>query len=77
MTVGVGPGPDGVAVGLGDVWVASSIDGTVMRIDPIPERTSPPSTSKVGRRTSSSVRRRLGHESHVVNVRALPCRWPC
>jgi streptogramin lyase len=34
MAVPVGRGSDGVAVGLGDVWVTSSIDGTVTRIDP-------------------------------------------
>jgi virginiamycin B lyase len=34
MNVPLGRGTAGVAVGFGDVWVASSIDGTVTRIDP-------------------------------------------
>jgi len=33
-TVPVGNGPTGIAFGAGAVWVANSLDGTVMRIDP-------------------------------------------
>jgi YVTN family beta-propeller protein len=33
-TVPVGNGPTGIAFGAGSVWVANSLDGTVMRIDP-------------------------------------------
>ena len=33
-TVSVGNGPTGIAFGAGSVWVANSLDGTVMRIDP-------------------------------------------
>jgi len=34
MTVSVGRGPIGVAVGEGSIWVANSLDGSVSRIDP-------------------------------------------
>jgi YVTN family beta-propeller protein len=32
--VGVGRGPQAVAVGAGSLWVANTIDGTVSRVDP-------------------------------------------
>ena len=34
-TIPVGNGPKGVAYGLGGVWVANSVDRTVVRIDPL------------------------------------------
>jgi YVTN family beta-propeller protein len=37
--VPLGPGPSGVAVGAGSVWVGDAIEGTVRRIDPRQRRT--------------------------------------
>jgi YVTN family beta-propeller protein len=34
ITIPVGHGPMGIAVGAGAVWVANSDDGTISRIDP-------------------------------------------
>ena len=34
-SIAVGNGPTGIAVGAGGVWVADSLDGAVVRIDPV------------------------------------------
>ncbi len=38
MTIQVGHGPTGIAVGADAVWVANSDEGTVMKIDPVDPR---------------------------------------
>ena len=42
QTISVGNGPSGIAYGLGAVWVANSVDRTVIRIDPVTGTPGPP-----------------------------------
>ena len=59
-SIPVGRGPAGIAVGLGSVWVANSVDGTVSRIDPRPTRSCIRSRSAAARRRSRSAAARFG-----------------